>query len=67
MDGDKLVVSFSALYMGSPFCFVSFGGAETTNHYSLNAHPDRVDIFLKKKAGCAMKYCGPDRAVCFEF
>jgi len=34
--------------MGSPFCFVSFGGADTTAHYSIDAHSDRVEVYLKK-------------------
>ena len=35
---------------------MSFGGADTANHYSLDAHTDRVEIFLKKKACCDMDW-----------
>lgn len=55
-DGAKLSVFFSQAYMGRPFCFVSFGGADTTNQYSVDAYTNKVDIFLKKKGCCAMDW-----------
>jgi hypothetical protein len=54
--GPKLTVLFETVYSGKPFCFVSFGGSDTTNHYSLDAHADRVEVYLKKKGCCAMDW-----------
>lgn len=61
--GSKLTIQFTRPYSGSPFCFVSFGGADTTNSYSINAYTDRVEIHLKKKGCCSMNWADFDEKV----
>jgi len=53
VEDEALKVSFSTAYAGSPVCFVSFAGKETTLDYSIDTHPDYALIFLKKNGCCA--------------
>jgi len=55
-QGNELTVAFNRSYAGAPFCFVSFGGAETMASYSLDAKPNTAHIFLKRKGCCAMDW-----------
>jgi hypothetical protein len=53
VEEEALKIEFSTAYAGSPICFVSFGGKETTLDYSIDTNPDHAKIFLKKNGCCA--------------